>query len=220
MARNSSSCAPNTLLRWNSLAALQLGLFALMALVVAGCGGASGAGETSASEAQGDARPAAATSPQDDVVNYDGAHFKRVNLVVSDLERALTIYRDILGFVPGNIGTSSADSYSYPVFKIDPAAKLRFVTLSAPPEQIRTLALTEVTGIELPRRSLPHLTASVIRVNDIEATFEKILALDLEVTETKYAGGTEFKFWERAFVDYDGHLIVLYQIDESTIVGG
>ena len=76
---------------------------------------------------------------------YDGAHFKRVTLVVSDLERSLKIYRDILGFQLDGIMDSSEASYSYPVFKIDPEATLRFATLSAGPEQVRTMALTEST---------------------------------------------------------------------------
>ena len=46
------------------------------------------------------------------VIEYP--HVKRPNLVVSDIERALTIYRDILGLTASDIGTSSPDSYSYP----------------------------------------------------------------------------------------------------------
>ena len=118
---------------------------------------------------------------------YDGANFKRVTLVVSDLERSLGIYRDILGFQLDGIMDSSEASYSYPVFKIDPSAKIRFATLSAGPAQVRTMALTEVTGMELPKPGRPHMTASVIRVDDLEGTFKKLEALGLETVPPKIA---------------------------------
>lgn len=144
---------------------------------------------------------------------YDGANFKRVTLVVSDLDRSLEIYRDILGFQLDGIMDSTEASYSYPVFKIDPEAKVRFATLSAGPEQVRTMALTEITGMELPKPGRPHMTASVIRVDDLEGTFKKLEAMGLEIVPPKIAERPgEFKFVEQAFVDFDGHLIVLYQL--------
>ncbi len=148
---------------------------------------------------------------------YDGAYFKRVTLVVADMDRALTIYRDILGFDLDGISESSSDSYSYPVFRIPPEAKIRFATLSAGKEQIRTLALTEVTGIELPKPEIPFRSTAVIRTRDIERDFRRIEALGLETTEPKFVDGREFDFWERAFVDFDGHLIVLYQIQPEEL---
>jgi catechol 2,3-dioxygenase-like lactoylglutathione lyase family enzyme len=144
---------------------------------------------------------------------YDGANFKRVTLVVADMDRSLEIYHDILGFQLDGVTESSAESYSYPVFKIDPQAKLRFATLSAGPEQVRTMALAEITGIELPKPGRPFMTASVIRVDDLDGTFKKLEALGLEtVPPTISERPGEFKFKEQAFVDFDGHLIVLYQI--------
>ena len=146
---------------------------------------------------------------------YDGAHFKRVTLVVADMERSLKIYRDILGFQAGAEMESSATSYSYPVFRIDPVAKVRFATLSAGTEQIRTMAMTEIKGIELPKPGRPLTTATVIRVNDIDGTMKRIEALGLETVEPTIAERPgEFRFKEQAFIDFDGHLIVLYQILE------
>ena len=144
---------------------------------------------------------------------YDGAHFKRVTLVVADMERSLGIYRDILGFQAGAEMESSAESYSYPVFKIDADATIRFATLSAGPEQVRTMALTEITGMDLPKPGRPYMTATVIRVDDLDGTFAKLEKLGLEtVPGTVAERPGEFKFKERAFVDFDGHLVVLYQM--------
>lgn len=147
---------------------------------------------------------------------YDGAHFKRFTLVVADLERSLEVYRDILGFDLDGISESSDESYSYPVFRIDPEAKIRFATLSAGSEQVRTMALTEVRGMKLPTPGRPLMSAAVIRVEDLDGTMARIAELGLETVESKIAGRPgEFTFKEAAFVDFDGHLIVLYQILEA-----
>jgi len=145
-------------------------------------------------------------------VIQDGTHFKRTNLVVADLEKSLTIYRDILGFTVHKMSNSSKNSFSYPVFNIPKEANLKSCTLDSP-DQIRTLALTEVTGIRLPElSSRPHMTASVIRVSDLPSVIKKIENLGLTISESKMATGSDGGiFLEQAFVDYDGHLIVLYE---------
>ena len=138
--------------------------------------------------------------------------YKRPNLVVSDIDRAMTIYVDLLGFEPGEVQTSSDDSFSYPVFQIPRDAKIRFVTMNDSQDS-RAFALTEVTGAplgELPAN--PHLTAHVIGVTDLEGKIATIEKLGLTISPAKTAQGSEFTFIEQAFTDYDGHLIVLYEI--------
>ena len=147
--------------------------------------------------------------------NQEDTHFKRTNLLVSDLDKSLEIYRDILGFSIHKLSESSKDSYSYPVFNIPRNAKMRFCTLDSP-DQIRTMALTEVKGVELP--SLPNrpmMSASVIRVKNLSDVIEKIQSLGLQTTEPKVATGSDDgTFTEQAFVDYDGHLIVIYEFQK------
>jgi catechol 2,3-dioxygenase-like lactoylglutathione lyase family enzyme len=144
---------------------------------------------------------------------YEGATFKRITLVVADLERSFTLYRDVLGFQVDRIMESSEESYSYPVFRIDPEATIRFATLSAGTKQIRILGLTEVKGMDLPRPGKPLMTATVLRTADIDRDFEKVEALGLEVVEPKFVELTEdYHFYERAFVDFDGHLVVLHEV--------
>ncbi len=153
---------------------------------------------------------AAATSSS--LVSYELPHYKRVNLVVADLDRSLTIYQDILGFLPGNISNSPLDSFSYPVFNFPPQARMRYTYLGEPGEN-RVLGLTEVKNVTLPRpTSSPHMTASVLGVTDLPGKITRLKALGLEVTASKTTGGSEFRFMEQAFTDYDGHLIVLYEI--------
>lgn len=145
-----------------------------------------------------------------------GTHFKRTNLLVSDLNKSLTIYRDILGFTVHKMSDSGDDSYSYPVFNIPKKAKLKFCTLDSP-DQIRTIALTQITGMELPRPSnTPHMSASVLRVKNLPQAIERIKALNLKTTQPKVAAGSDgMTFSEQAFVDFDGHLIVLYEFQKS-----
>ena len=152
----------------------------------------------------------ATTKPTYRSISYP--HFKRANLVVTDIERALTIYQDILGLEANAIGESSSDSFSYPVFNFPKTSSLRSVTLNEPGEA-RTLALTEVSGItpSTPPNA-PHMTAHVIGVTGLKEKIQRIQALGLETTHSKIAGGAEFEFIEQAFVDYDGHLIVLYEV--------
>lgn len=138
--------------------------------------------------------------------------FRRANLVVTDIDRALQVYRDVLGFMVDGVSESSPQSYSYPVFQFPQQAKLRFATLSTN-SQLRTLALTEVKGVTIERPPVPHLAALVIRVDDIEAVILAVRALGLDTVppiraETPEGDG----FVEQAFVDFDGHLIVLYQL--------
>ena len=113
-------------------------------------------------------------------------HVKRPNLVVADMGRALSVYRDILGFSVSNLSTSGPQSYSYPVFRFPAQARLRFATLDTPNE-VRALALTEVRGIDLPARPLPHQTAVVVRVADLAGTIARIDALGLATVTPRRA---------------------------------
>ena len=140
------------------------------------------------------------------------ATMKRPNLVVSDIERSIALYEGLLGFESGPVSESSSDSFSYPVFKIPRDAKIRFVVMNDTQDN-RAFALTEVTGMDLPKLpQRPLMSAYVIGVDDLNGIIAEIQAKGLWTSESKIAEGTEFTFIEQAFTDYDGHLIVLYEI--------
>jgi len=154
-------------------------------------------------------RPATATTI---AATYDMPHVKRPNILVTDLDRSLKIYRDILGFSFDSISESSLDSFSYPVFNIPREARMRYTYLNEPSEK-RVFGITEVKGVKLPKpASAPYMTTAVIGITELESKFAKLKAMGLTVTESKTTGGTEFRFIEQAFVDFDGHLIVCYEI--------
>ncbi|NJP10873.1 MAG: VOC family protein [Leptolyngbyaceae cyanobacterium RU_5_1] len=142
----------------------------------------------------------------------EGLHLKRPCLLVADLERALTIYQDILGFRLDYVAEASATSYLYKVFQIPAQATLTFATLSTERE-LRAIALTEVKGIELPRPTPPYPIGIVIQVSDLAMAIQQIQSLELEVVQPSYfTAPPNLAFTEQGFYDFDGHLIILYEV--------
>jgi catechol 2,3-dioxygenase-like lactoylglutathione lyase family enzyme len=141
---------------------------------------------------------------------------KRINLCVADMERSLKVYRDILGFTVNYMKDSASDSYSYPVFMFPKHAKMRFATLDSPTQE-RTFALTEVTGITLPTPPLPHMSAVVINCPNFDDVVTKVKAMGLKVVPEQALPDLDGKpkGRETAFVDPDGHLIVLYRMNNQ-----
>lgn len=137
--------------------------------------------------------------------------YKRNTLVVADYKKSLKIYRDILGFSVNYINISAVDSYSYPVFNIPPEAVATFVALDSPTQE-RTFALTEIKGITLPKHTGPRLSVTVIKVDDLKNTITKLQALGLETLEIRKDTTDGKSYYEQAFVDFDGHLILLYEL--------
>ncbi len=137
--------------------------------------------------------------------------FQRANFVVSDLDRSLRFYRDVLGFEVAFVKDSDEASYSYPVFEIDRDATIRFAVLSAP-GQPRVMALTEVSkaldDVPFPRRA-----AIVLEVADVDTVVAAASAAGCQV----YAEGELLTHDGRSgrevgIVDYDGNLTVIYKI--------
>lgn len=145
--------------------------------------------------------------------------FQRGNFVVSDLERSLAFYRDILGFEVAFSKDSPEDSYSYEVFEISRDRNLRFAVLSTP-SQARVMALTEIDG-DLPEAPLPRRSAIVIEHEDIDAIVAASMAAGLEVYPEDHLvtqDGREGR--EVGIVDPDGNLVVLYWITIPTEASG
>jgi catechol 2,3-dioxygenase-like lactoylglutathione lyase family enzyme len=153
--------------------------------------------------------PTAAARP----VETRALQIRRPNLLVADLDRSLTIYRDVLAMpLSGPIATSKSTSYSYPVFAIPAGATMRFVYLTVG-EKVRGFGLTEVKGAPLPRSTGTHGSGLVVEVNSVDAVLAKIRALKLPVVEPRLNPPSEGgALYEAAFTDYDGHLIVIYEI--------
>ena len=138
--------------------------------------------------------------------------FQRANFVVTDLDRALGFYRDVLGLKLDFIKDSPDDSYSYDVFEIPRSQKIRFAVLSSA-TQVRVLALTELPGATLPDLPHPRRSAIVLEVQDVdgvvagaEAAGCKVYREDKLITHDGRIGR------EVGIVDHDQNLTVIYHI--------
>ena len=137
---------------------------------------------------------------------------QRTNLVVADLDRAFRVYRDILGFRVDFILGDRPQAYSYTVFQIPREAKTRLAALSSKGHD-RSLALTEMKGIDLPEHTLPSSHALVLEVDDFDGVLEGAGAEGLHVFPEETLRTHDGRVGrEIGMLDHDGHLIVLYCI--------
>ena len=141
--------------------------------------------------------------------------FQRGNFVVADLERALTFYRDVLGFEVAYQKGHNPDSYSIPVFNIPDGAELGFCTLSTR-DQVRVMALTEIKGVPLPPVPAPRRSAIVLDVADPGKIMQGARALGLSVYPEERLETNDGRIGrEIGIVDFDDNLVVIYTILEA-----
>jgi catechol 2,3-dioxygenase-like lactoylglutathione lyase family enzyme len=155
-------------------------------------------------------KPAAETAA---TPTWNGPAFKRMTIMVSDLDRTTRLWRDIMGFQVAISAPSGPTSYSYPVFNIAKNATIRYATVSAGPAQQRTFAFAEIKGQPVVVPQSPRVAAAVINANGRLADIIKLVKAEgLEVIPaTVLNSATRGIGIEQAFVDWDGHLIVLYE---------
>lgn len=140
--------------------------------------------------------------------------FQRSNILVANIEKALTFYRDALGFDVVFIKDSEPDSYSYDVFDISRDAPMRFAVLRTQ-EQPNVLALTEVKGLK-PADHQPRRSCIVLDVGDIDTVITQAKALGLKVYREDFLltkDGREGR--EFGIIDFDGNLVVVYTITKA-----
>ena len=136
--------------------------------------------------------------------------FQRANFLVSDMERALAFYRDVLGFSVAFTKPPREESYSHTVFDIDRDAAIGFAGLSTPGEP-RVMALTEVPG--LAPHPTPRRGTIVLHVDDLDAVVAKAEAGGYTVyPEEKLVTHDGRVGREVGLLDSDGNLVVIYHI--------
>lgn len=141
--------------------------------------------------------------------------FQRANFVVADLDRALTFYRDVLGFEVTYRKGHNPESYSIPVFEIPDGAELGFAILSLP-GQPRVMALSEIGKIALAPTPYPRRSAIVLDVQDPDVVMDKARALGLQVYPEGRLETHDGRIGrEIGIVDFDDNLIVIYLIPEN-----
>lgn len=136
--------------------------------------------------------------------------FQRANFVVADIKRALTFYRDVLGFEVTFEKGHNPDSYSIPVFEIPKDAEIGFCILSAP-DQPRVMALSEIKNVDLPPVPFPRRSAIVLETADPDAVMAGARKLGLQVyDEGELTTHDGRKGREIGIVDFDENLVVIY----------
>lgn len=140
-------------------------------------------------------------------------YFQRTALVVNDLDEALAVYRDLLGFTLEFVGGRESDAYAYEIFSIPESVPIRFAALSSQTQQ-RTLALIEAPG-HAASLGDTHRFATVIQVASVRETLAEAAGLGLRTceprTELDPANGPPRT--EGGFDDHDGHTVVIYNLE-------
>jgi catechol 2,3-dioxygenase-like lactoylglutathione lyase family enzyme len=142
---------------------------------------------------------------------------KRPALVVHDLDRALGLYRDALGFAVRFVKASAPDSYSYAVFDLPRDIPLRFATLDDAAGGAAVLGLIEAPGALPADSARPRASAVVIHLERLDEALEKVRALPgVEVmAETRLVTQDGRVGREVAVIDADGHAVLLYRIETA-----
>lgn len=181
-------------------------IFGTLILLAAAC--APGAVEDQDADAEG-AGPSGTAAAA-----YDGVYFRRGNIVVSDLERAYRIWIDLFGMEIDTENIPDADSLSYDLFNVPNTARTRFATLNAGPEQSRTLGIYEVAGLLPNEQDRIRRGAVVINANGrLDAIRAALPGLGLSMLREKRLVTVDQEVGiETGFHDWDGNLIVLYEL--------
>ena len=137
---------------------------------------------------------------------------KRINLIVSDLDQSLGIYRDVIGMEVFEIKNSEKGSYAYKVFNLPQDADMRYASLNIG-SKTRGFSLTEIKNAKLPSYDGIKMTTAVIQVKGLREIYDRIIDMNLYSTEIDEDTTPEgITFAEFSFTDYDGHLVVLYEL--------
>ena len=143
---------------------------------------------------------------------YTGSYIKRPTLVVSDMDKALSLYRDILGFTLGSLKKDPPDSYVYTAFNIPPGTDVMHATFDTDVEK-RALSLVEVKS--MPKKPDTGLRTSTILVNAngrLDEILSALKAANYTILPSHPLGKTGT---EVGFLDHDGHLIVVYHFPRN-----
>jgi hypothetical protein len=136
---------------------------------------------------------------------------QRAHLLVADFERAMRVYRDVLGFKV-NFLMDALPRVPWEMFELPEHARCRVAFLSEGKGVFGTLAMTEVTGIELPRATPPYRCTIIIEVREglLFPMVEKLKALGLDVGSPLRLDGPPRT--DISFSDFDGNRILLFEV--------
>ncbi len=140
---------------------------------------------------------------------YTGVTIRRPTLMVRNMDRALALYRDILGLRVGRLNQDAPESYVFTIFNIPVGTIVHHATLDTDKAE-RVLSLIEVKTMP-PQRGRAGLRTSAILVNAngrLAEIRKRLITGGYKVlpNHSLAPNGTEF-----GLIDADGHLIALYE---------
>ena len=134
----------------------------------------------------------------------------RSNFIVADLEKALRVYRDIIGFKVDAIAPAS--TFMDAVLNIPPEAETRIAFLSSGEGEFGNIAMTEIKGVDVPSNGGIHSSVLIVEVQrDIQMLFDQLKAEGCTVE--KIYDLTRPSRREIPFTDLDGHRVILMRLD-------
>jgi catechol 2,3-dioxygenase-like lactoylglutathione lyase family enzyme len=139
---------------------------------------------------------------------------KRVPVVVSDMEKSLKLYRDILGLTVESDKMMQPDEHDERVFNVAPGGLTRSVKFNLGPDQIRAVGLFEVKGYKGKDPKAPHDHGIVFRVTRLDDIHAQAKAAGIRIVDfVDLTTNDGQKGRELTMLDPDGHLVLVYQID-------
>ena len=134
----------------------------------------------------------------------------RSNFIVADLDRALRVYRDIIGFKVDAMAPAS--TFMDDVLNIPPEAETRIAFLSSGEGEFGNIGMTEIKGVDLPRDSGIHSSVLIVEVQrEMETLFDQLKAEGCEVEKIYELSRPSRR--EIPFTDLDGHRVILMRLN-------
>lgn len=151
----------------------------------------------------------AVQSDETTTAEYQGVYIRRPTLVVSDMDQALVLYRDILGLKLSRLKEDNEDSYVFTTFNIPAGTTVMHATLDTD-TGARVLSLVEVKGIPPVSKDEAVRTAAILMNanGQMDRIRSRLIKEGYTVMPLHALGSTGREF---AFLDQDGHLLALYE---------
>jgi catechol 2,3-dioxygenase-like lactoylglutathione lyase family enzyme len=148
---------------------------------------------------------------------------KRGLVIVSDLDRSIRFYRDIIGLELYSVEPyfdRNPDSLGYEMFGVKPGSRKRMAMFNTSAE-VRGLTLQEVRDVPVRFRDRPRAFTLLFETDDLVGIYERAVAAGArivapasgEVPATDKA--PRLRFMEMAVFDPDGHAISFFQYFDS-----
>ncbi len=152
----------------------------------------------------------------DDPVRHPA--IRRASITVTDLERSLTLYEDVLGLQVDRVVEYPADRFIDVTNSDGDARNLREAILTAGSTPNQEISLLE-TGTEMTTRtSSPVLWLEVYNYASVLRGAE---ALGLGVSPGRSLENLEHQpIRERSITDWDGNVVIVYRLQSAELMGG